>query len=149
QDTGQVYVADQGNNRVNVYAADGTFLRSVGWDVVASGPDNSGSGYEVCVAANGDVCKAGISGSGTGQLSGGANRLGIAVSPADGNSATGTVYLADSGNRRVDTFALNGSSPSSFGSSAVFASGFPTRIAADSRGIVYASNSSTENEIER
>ncbi|HVY79014.1 MAG TPA: hypothetical protein VG898_10955 [Solirubrobacterales bacterium] len=38
QDTGQVYVLDSGNSRVNVYAGDGTFLRSFGFDVAASGP---------------------------------------------------------------------------------------------------------------
>jgi hypothetical protein len=38
QDTGDVHVLDGGNSRVNVYAGDGTFLRSFGYDVVKSGP---------------------------------------------------------------------------------------------------------------
>ena len=136
QDTGNVYVPDRGNNRINVYGGDGTFLRSFGFDVVASGPDDTGTGYEICVAANGDVCKAGVEGSGLGQIGFGAN--GITVSPPDGNPTTGMVFLSDSGNVRVDTYALDGSGPSSFGSGAEF--GTPLfDIAVDSRGIVYVS----------
>ena len=36
--TGRVYVADTGNNRVNVFESDGEFLFAVGWDVVSAGP---------------------------------------------------------------------------------------------------------------
>ncbi len=131
QDSGQVYVVDEGNNRVNVYEGDGTFLRSFGWDVVASGPGNTGAGYEVCVAANGDVCQAGAKGSGVGQL---AAAQSVAVSAPDSNVETGTVYVSDSGNHRVNTYGVSGNSPSSFVSTAVFG---PDQIAVDSRGIVY------------
>jgi hypothetical protein len=157
-DTGEVFVSDRANNRVSIYAADGTFLRSFGYDVVASGPDDTGTGYELCVAANGDVCKAGTSGAGAGQIGTG---RGIAVSQPDGSAATGTVFLADSGtppgtgNCRVDTYALDGTSPGSFGSGD-FTCAFtddsqrnPAQVAVDSRGIVYASNSTNDNEIER
>ena len=62
---GDVYVVDGGepgipteNNRVVQYSATGTFVRMWGIDVVASGPDDKGSGaFEVCLPA--DVCKAG------------------------------------------------------------------------------------------
>jgi hypothetical protein len=147
QETGDVYVSDGGqqgsnnpNSRVNVYEGDGTFLRSFGWDVVASGPDDTGTGFEVCVAANGDVCKAGSGGSGLGQIKWGE---GIALSPPDGLPGTGSVYLADPENRRVDTYALDGSPLGSFDP------GFPSpanpfapapgpfEVAVDSRGIVY------------
>ncbi len=158
QDTGNVYVADASNFRINVYDGVGVFLRSFGWDVVASGPGDAGSAYEICVA-NADVCKAAVGGGGTGQLGfTESTRAGIAVSQPDGNPATGTVFVADSVNHRVDTFALDGSSPADFGSTTFSAFGFgvshPTDIAVDSRGIVYASNSLTEfftftNHIER
>ncbi len=149
QDTGELYVSDNENNRINVYTGDGAFLRSFGYDVVQSGPDDNGTGYEVCIAANGDVCKAGLRGSGAGQagtLTEHSGAEGIAVSAPDGNPATGTVFLADAGNRRVDTYSLDGSSPSSFGSTAQFPfdpvlGSFthvqPTAVAVDSRGIVY------------
>jgi NHL repeat-containing protein len=143
-DTGNVYVSDRGNRRIDEYEGDGTFIRSFGWDVDA---DEPGTGYEVCPAAN--VCKAGIGGSGVGQVGTGTGGFGIAVSPANGEASVGTVFLADGGNRRVDTFALDGSSPSSFGSAALFDAEQPREVAVDSRGIVYASNSVNGGEIER
>jgi hypothetical protein len=108
-----------------------------------------GGAYEICSAAAGDVCKAGNAGGGKGQLSSSTegNAEGahaIAVSQPDGNPASGTVFLADAGNHRVDSFALDGSSPADFGSSVFSGVGFnlnhPTQVAVDSRGIVYASN---------
>lgn len=133
QDTGDVYLADAANNRVNVYEGDGTFLRSFGWDVVESGPDDNGTGYEVCVAANDDVCKPGSSGPGVGQIG---RASGIAVSPADGDSSSGEVYLTDNENHRVNTYDLDGANPSSFGSVADYKFG-PERPTVDSRGILY------------
>ena len=113
QDTGDVYVTDPGNARVNVYDGAGVFLRSFGFDVVASGPDDTGSGFEVCDAeANPtDVCKAGVPGAGTGQVGLAALRgaQGIAVSTADSNPATGKVFLADTINQRVNVYNLDGS----------------------------------------
>jgi hypothetical protein len=107
----------------------------------------SGGAYEVCDAAAGDTCKAGSSGDGNGEVgdSGDNTAPSITVSPADGSPASGTVFLADSGNHRINTYNLDGSSPSSFGA-AVFAHREailpqPRRITVDSRGIVYASNS--------
>ncbi len=140
QDTGNVYVSDAGNHRIDVYDGDGAFLRSFGFDVVASGPENSGVGYETCIAAV-DVCKAGSSGGGVGQVG---TATGIAVSQPDANPATGTVFLSDSGNERVETYHHDGTSPSSFGSGTVFNAGIgwnsPQAVAVDSRGIVYVAN---------
>ena len=146
QDTGRVYVADPANLRVNVYEGDGTFLRSFGYDVVASGPDDNGTGYEVCVVADGDVCKAGLPGAGIGQITDLAK--GIAVSQPDGDPASGTVFLVDSGNGRVNTYNLDGSSPGAFGTGTFDVGDYahPIGIAVDSRGIVYVDNGS---DIER
>jgi hypothetical protein len=164
QDTGNLYVSDAGNYRVSVYSGDGTFLRSFGYDVVASGPGNIGTGYEVCVMADEDVCKAGLLGSGAGQIGAGTpphffdkGAVGIAVSAPDGNPATGTVFLADAGNRRIDSYSLDGASPSSFGAgqfpvSLLGVGQFlePMMVAVDSRGIVYVEGGSTGNHrIER
>lgn len=145
-DTGNVYVSDRDNRRVNEYSATGTFIRSFGWSTDAS---VAGEGYEVCPAS--DRCQFGAAGAGAGQIGSTpvAGTLGIAVSPADGNASNGTVFLADSQNRRVNTYNLDGTSPSSFGSSATFEAIQPRKIAVDSRGIVYASNSKNRGEIER
>jgi NHL repeat len=150
QDTGFVYIADTDNRRISVYEGEGTFLRSFGWGVVQSGPGDAGSGYEICVAANGDTCKTGATGPGAGQLS--EDAKGIAISPADGNAASGTVYVADGRNFRVNVYALDGSAPTSFGSAADFSSeGAPTpeHVAVDSRGIIYATDRQNDSEIER
>ncbi len=143
QDTGQVYVSDSQDHRINVYAGDGAFLRSFGWDVVESGPDNAGTGYEICIGSNGDVCKVGVGGSGIGQMG---SVGGIAISQPDGNSAGGTVFLGSPSNHRIDTFTLDGGSPSAFGSEADFGSSGPFHVAVDSRGIVYAERSSGGSE---
>ncbi len=143
QDTGNLYVSDGDNRRVNVYDGAGTFLRSFGWDVVASGPGESGTGYEVCVAADGDVCKAGVSGAGVGQIN---LSFGIAVSQPDGAPASGTVYVADRENKRVDTYGLDGLGPASFGSEAEFGSAGAFHVAVDSRGIVYVEKGSQPDQ---
>lgn len=142
-DTGEVFVVDGDNNRVNVYEGDGTFLRAFGFDVVAFGPDDAGAGFEICIAAAGDVCKEGISGSGPGQL--GSDGFfgmaeGIAITPADGDPSTGTVFVADGVNARVNTYSLEGATLGSFGSTSEFVANRPrpSKVAVDSRGIVYA-----------
>jgi hypothetical protein len=151
QDTGNVYVSDRGNRRIDEYDGEGNFIRSFGFDVAESGPGDTGTGYEVCNEAESDVCKSGEAGTGVGQYGDGfAERgFGIAVSPADSNASTGTVYLADSGNRRVDAYDLDGTSPSSFGSSANFGEEQPRSVAVDSRGIVYASDSNNNGDVQR
>jgi len=145
-DTGNVYVSDRDNRRVNVYTGDGTFISSWGFDVDAT---EAATEYEVCPAAN--VCKIGEAGAGAGQIgstfTGGA--LGIAVSPADGEAAVGKVFLADSQNRRVNTYDLDGQNPSSFGSETEFGTTQPRKVAVDSRGVVYASDSNNGAEVER
>jgi hypothetical protein len=153
QDTGNVFVTDTDNFRVNVYDGTGVFLRSFGFDVAASGPGDTGTVYEVCVAADGDVCKAGVSGSGVGQIRAGsesAGARGIAVSAPDGNPAGGAVFLADSTNHRVNTYNPDGSSPGSIGSAVEFDEGLdPTSVAVDSRGILYVGARENGSDVER
>jgi hypothetical protein len=145
-DTGNVYVSDRDNRRINEYAADGTFIRSFGWGVDAS---TAGNEYEVCPAS--DRCTFGIAGSGAGQVGsiGTAGTLGIAVSQPNGEAAVGKVFLADTQNRRVNTYGVDGTSPSSFGSSGNFGTTQPRKIAVDSRGVVYASDSNSSAQIDR
>ncbi|HEX6687969.1 MAG TPA: hypothetical protein VF085_04805, partial [Solirubrobacterales bacterium] len=63
---GNVYVGDSLKSRIAEFSAWGALLRVWGWDVVASGPGDSGVGFEICVPADGDVCKGGTQGSGAG-----------------------------------------------------------------------------------
>jgi hypothetical protein len=156
QDTGNVYVADRSNRRIQMFDASGAFLRLWGWNVVASGPGNDVAApvdeFEICVPANNDVCQTGVTGSGAGQIGNQINSpsLGLAITPGDGNPATGQVFLADSTNRRINVYGLDGTSPSSFGSATQFPqANQPRLVAVDSRGIVYASDSANSGEIDR
>jgi hypothetical protein len=111
-----------------------------------------GGAYEICEAAAGDVCQGGRAGAAPGEIGEGGppnhnTAEGIAVSAPDGNPATGAVFLADTANQRVNSYGLDGASPSSFGSAATFAPEFPRSVAVDSRGVVYASNN--EGGVER
>jgi hypothetical protein len=111
QGNGNVYTVDGTNNRVSVFNSSGTFLRAFGQDVVESGPDNNGTGYEICVAANGDVCKAGITGATGGALNG---PQGLAV-----DQTTGNVYVTDGSNQRVQQYDANGTFLRAFGQDVV------------------------------
>jgi len=149
QDTGDVYLSDAGNLRVNVYAGDGSFLRSFGFDVVESGSGDSGAGFEVCVDANGDVCKKGVGGAGLGQI-GGPDQGGIAVSTPDGNADSGRVFLADFINRRVNVYDFDGTPLESIGSAVNFDNAAsPRHVAVDSRGVVYITDGTNNSEVDR
>jgi hypothetical protein len=86
---GHIFVADQSNFRIVELNALGEFIKTWGWDVVESGPDNTGTGFEICTPGKGDSCKAGTEGSGTGQFS--AISIGVALDSA------GNVYVTDRG----------------------------------------------------
>ena len=109
---GSVYVAEgNSNHRISQFTADGDFVRAWGWDVVSSGPGNDVTGtpneFEICVAADGDVCKAGVSGTAAGQFN---NPQGIAV-----DQTNGFLYVTSSTNRRVDVFSGSGQFAGAFG----------------------------------
>ena len=99
--SGNVYVADQDNNRINEFTAWGVFVRTWGWDVVESGPGDDTVApedqFEVCVPENGDSCKAGVGGGGRGQL---VNPEGLVL------DSNGDLYVAEGNfsSRRVLKF---------------------------------------------
>jgi hypothetical protein len=91
---GNVYVADNGNARIDQFTSAGTFVRAFGADVVESGQHNTGTGAEICEPANStptDICKKGAS-TGTGSF--GSPIRGIAVDPT-----THVVYVGAAGAR--------------------------------------------------
>lgn len=89
--SGDVYVADTNNNRVQRFDAQGTFISAFGWGV-----DDGAAALQICTAG----CEAGISGSGDGQL---ATPAGIAV-----DSSSGDVYVGSADDGRITQFHADG-----------------------------------------
>ena len=108
---GDVYVADQNNDRVEKFDAVGDFVLMFGREVnetkvnefnEAGNPHNVEEWEEnVCAAASGNTCKTGVSGEGGEELKG--LSTGVAVDPS-----SGSVYVADRANHRVDKFSPTG-----------------------------------------
>lgn len=94
---GNVWVVEYADNRLSEFSASGAFIETVGWGV-----SNGKAELEVCTAS----CKAGIAGTGKGQL---AEPDGIAI-------AGGDVYVVDSGNDRVEVLNEKGEWVTQWGS---------------------------------
>jgi hypothetical protein len=116
--SGNVYVADAGNARIQEFTASGSFVRAWGWDVVAPGGSGDTGGVEICTVPA--QCKAGVAGAAPGQFAA-SHPTAVAV------DSTGAVYAADGANSRIEKFDATGHYLSSFspgGSSAPAAIGY-------------------------
>ncbi len=91
--TGDIYVADAGNNRIDQFSSSGTFIRAFGANV-------GGSGIDVCTS----VCSTGATGTAPDDLN--APRF-VEVDNSTGPSA-GDVYVADGANHVVHKFDSSG-----------------------------------------
>jgi DNA-binding beta-propeller fold protein YncE len=89
--TGDVYVTDYANHRLDVFGSSGKFLAAWGWGV-----KDGRAKSEVCTSS----CRAGISGSSLGQLDG---PLGVAVDPTNG-----TVFVSDYVANKIQEFNSSG-----------------------------------------
>jgi hypothetical protein len=88
QSTGDVYVADSGNHRVDEFTAAGAFIHAFGWGVKTG--DTSDTGLDACTTASG--CQAGFPGPEPGQFEQ-PTWLAVDNTPSGG----GDVYVADDG----------------------------------------------------
>ena len=110
QTTGDIYVVDAGNNRIQRFDSSSAFISAWGRDVIQSGKSGDlGDAFEVCaIAAD---CKAGSRGTLAdgpgGELAG---PQGVAI-----DQATGNVYVTEQNNRRVSEFASGGTFIRTFG----------------------------------
>jgi hypothetical protein len=92
--SGHLYVADEANNRIDVFASDGAFLFAFGWGV-----DSGAAALETCTEAS--ACQAGLTGSGAGQF----NRpTGVTVDNDPASANHHFVYAVDAENARVQLF---------------------------------------------
>jgi hypothetical protein len=118
---GDLYVADSGNDRISVFAGDGTFLRSFGEGVVQEpgdvALDDDGRAY---VADRGNHRIAVFSAGGAFLFAFGEVGEGALTDPTgvdvDASMFGATVYVADSGNNLVVSFTPDGTFIDSFGS---------------------------------
>ncbi len=115
--SGNVWVADAGNRRIQEFDASGNFIAAYGYNV------NGGGALESCISTAAGVCKAGTSGPGAGQFSG-TNPTALAF------DSSGNLYANDSGNHRVQKFNPTLTSASDFGAATfpAFTTGAPTQM---------------------
>ncbi len=95
---GNVYVSDQSNERIEEVSPTGAFIKTFGWGV-KDGKDE----FEDCTKE----CKAGIAGAGAGEFD---QVGGLAI------DSSGNVWVADTGNDRIQEFNEQGQFVNKFGS---------------------------------
>ncbi len=103
EETGEVFVVDQLNNRIDVFDRSGAFLRAFGWGVA-----NRTEQLQTCTS----TCFTGFSGSGAGELS---FAEGVAVDNDALSPSHGDVYVFETGNARVQKFTPDGEFALMFG----------------------------------
>lgn len=160
ENSGDVYVMDQGNRRVQRFDLDGRFLSAWGWGV-----STGAARFEVCRAG----CRAGRIGRAEGNANTGqfaTTKIGaITVSPR----APYHVFVGDAGNRRVLEFAPDGSFVRGWGWGVATDApkfeictakncrrghsqghgGWPRFLAADAGGVVYSAGLESQTGIVR
>ncbi len=132
--TGDLYVVDQFDHRVERFDANGTFLGAFGWGVA-----DGNAAAETC-ASN---CQVGLQGTGDGQFD---TPQGIAI-----DQSNGSVYVVDGNNNRIERFDASGTYVSQFGTagSADGQLSGPQGIAVDpTDGSVYVADASN-NRVEK
>lgn len=125
--SGDVYVVDAGNNRIERFGTAGEFIAAWGWGV-----GDGKAEYEVCTSA----CKDGLAGSGEAQFD---NPEAIAIdnSTSGSDPSKGDVYVISdrvSVNNNIEKFTSAGASLGRLSSSELSSVG---GIAVDSTGIVW------------
>jgi len=135
---GSVYVADSGNNRIQKFTEDGTFLYTFGWNVDIANPSEE---FEICTDATAEPdCQASATfGGGDGDFN---TPVGVTVDTSAGS--VGDVLVADQFNSRIQRFDSSGNYISQFFAEDGEGSPiYPTRVGVDSTGNVYVYHPAT------
>jgi hypothetical protein len=111
QGSGDVYVADSVNNRVDKFGPHGEFLLAWGWGVATGASEAQTCGPEAAPPTT--TCRAGLEGAGAGQFTF-YSADGVAVDNSLGLSQ-GDVYVEDLRNERIEKFKPNGEFVLAFG----------------------------------
>lgn len=126
--SGNLWVPDAGNNRVEEFSAAGSFIKAVGWGV-----SDAKAELQVCTAS----CKAGLTGTGNGELK---SPRAIAINPTTGN-----VYVADTENNRIEELSSAGAWVANLGNLSLKE---PQGVVVDSAGDIYASDTTNNRVLE-
>jgi DNA-binding beta-propeller fold protein YncE len=109
QATGDVFLADRNNHRVDRFGGSGNWLLAWGWEVNAESPAEA---LQTCTT----VCQRGLSGSGAGEFGVEGDPHGVAVDSELASLSYGDVYAVDFENFRVQKFKADGEFILTFGS---------------------------------
>jgi sugar lactone lactonase YvrE len=92
-----VWVADTGNNRIEEFSGKGKFIETFGKEVNKTKVEAKGTEAEknLCTAASGNTCQAGVAGGANGQLG---EPLGIATAPGS------KIWVTEKLNKRLQEF---------------------------------------------
>jgi RHS repeat-associated protein len=123
--SGDIWVTDYVNSRIEEFSVSGTFIEAIGWGVSNGKPE-----FEICKT----TCQAGIAGSGLGQFK---EPTAIAI-----NQSTGGVYIADLGNDRIEQLNAKGEYVRTWGKEGSEHGQFqnPAGVAVDSSGNVWVAD---------
>jgi hypothetical protein len=123
--SGNVYITEIDNNRVTEFSPTGTFM--VTW-----GKNVGGSGVNRCDGTLAP-CQPGVTGTANGEFGAGVGGL--------GTDSSGNVYVADTGNNRIQVFDAGGNFQRKWGGPGTDAGQLssPSDVAVDSAGHVYVS----------
>jgi hypothetical protein len=111
ESNGLLYVADAGNDRVDVFDPSGTFLRAFGWGVA----DGTSAEPQTCTT----TCFAGLPGGGAGQLGGASGTMNIAVDNDPASPSHHDVYVFSQA--RVQKFSPSGEFIAAYGGGVITA----------------------------
>lgn len=140
--SGDVWVADMENNRIDEFNSSGGFVLMIGGEVNKTKVEGGGTEAEknLCTAASGNVCKAGKTGTKNGFLNA---PEGVAI------DSSGHVWVSDTENNRVQEFSSAGAYIRQFGThgSGNGQLSFPSGLTIDSSGNVWVADTSN-NRVE-